>query len=73
MGNTGCASISNLNFVRNRTHNCFDQQGPIRNRLGFVRVHHSRRPIPKLSALRIWMSLCGDVVCYAVDDDLREK
>ncbi|TQE08065.1 hypothetical protein C1H46_006339 [Malus baccata] len=73
MGSTGCASISNLNFVRNRTHNCFDQRGPIRNRLGSVRVHHSRRPIPELNVLRIWRSLYGDVVCYAVDDDLREK
>ncbi|CAN6549540.1 unnamed protein product [Malus baccata var. baccata] len=73
MGSTSCASISNLNFVRNGTRNCFDRRGPIRNQLGSVRVHHSRRPRPELSVLRIRRSLRGDVVCCAVDDDLREK
>ncbi|CAN6698953.1 unnamed protein product [Malus baccata var. baccata] len=65
MESTGCASISNLNFIRNRIHNCFDRRGPIRNLLGSVRVHHSRRPRPELSVLRIRMTLCGDVVCCA--------
>ncbi|TQE10938.1 hypothetical protein C1H46_003511 [Malus baccata] len=73
MGSTGCASISNLNFIRNCTHNCFDRWGPIRNRLGSVRVHHSRGPRLKLNVLRIRRSLRGDVVYCAVDDDLREK
>ncbi|RXI09666.1 hypothetical protein DVH24_033623 [Malus domestica] len=26
MESTGCASISNLNFIRNRIHNCFDRR-----------------------------------------------
>ncbi|KAM0986780.1 hypothetical protein ACFX15_010647 [Malus domestica] len=73
MGSTTFASISNLNFIRNRTHGCFDRRGPIRNQRGSVRVHHSRRPGPEVSGLRSRRSLRGDVVCCAVNDDLREK
>lgn len=73
MGSTSCASISNLNFIRSRSHNCFQRIGPIRNQLGSVRVHHSRRPRLEVNGLRSRKSLRNDVVCFAVDDDLREK
>ncbi|CAB4295714.1 unnamed protein product [Prunus armeniaca] len=73
MGSTSCASISNLNFIRSRSHNCFQRLGPIRNQLDSVRVHHSRRPRLELNGLRSRKSLRNDVVCFAVDDDLREK
>lgn len=71
MGSTSCASISNLHFIPNRSH---DRVGSIRNQLAPVRAraHYSRRPRPELS-LRSGRRLRNDVVCSAVEDDLREK
>ncbi|KAM1621482.1 hypothetical protein TB2_019554 [Malus domestica] len=47
MGSTTFASISNLNFIRNHTHSCFDHRRTIRNQRVSVLAHHSRRPIPE--------------------------
>lgn len=71
MGSTSCASISNLHFIPNRSH---DRLGSIRNQLAPVRAraHYSSRPRPELS-LRSRRRLRNDVVCSAVEDDLREK
>lgn len=71
MGSTSCASISNLRFIPNRSP---DRLGSIRNQLAPVpaRAHYSRRPRPELS-LRSRRRLRNDVVCSAVEDDLREK
>ncbi|KAM5567839.1 sec-independent protein translocase protein TATC, chloroplastic [Rosa sericea] len=72
MGSTSCASISNLHFVPNRSR---ERLGPFRNQLAPVqaRAHCSRRPRPELNGLRSRRRLRNDVVCSAVDDDLREK
>ncbi|KAL6193335.1 hypothetical protein ACLB2K_034419 [Fragaria x ananassa] len=68
MGSTSCASISNLHFIPNRSH---ERLGPIRNQL--APAHYSRRRRLELSSLRSRRRLRSDVVCSAVDDDLREK
>ncbi|XP_061991149.1 sec-independent protein translocase protein TATC, chloroplastic [Rosa rugosa] len=72
MGSTSCASISNLHFISNHSH---ERLGPIRNQLAPVqsRAHYSRRRRLELNGLRSRRRLRNDVVCSAVDDDLREN
>lgn len=68
MGSTSGALISHLQFNLNN-HSCFNRFESIRTHLNCVQAHHSRRPKLRLQSRKSTRS----VICFAVDDDLRER
>lgn len=68
MGSTSGALIPHLQFNLNN-HCRYERFGSIRTHLNFVQAHHSRRPKLRLQSRKS----SRNVVCFAVEDDLREK
>ncbi|XP_062109993.1 sec-independent protein translocase protein TATC, chloroplastic [Humulus lupulus] len=76
MGSTSGALIPQLqlNLKLNNKKSCFDRLGSnsVRTQLSSVQAQNPRTPNPILR-LRTRRSNSGTGVCFAVDDDLREK